>query len=200
MSPSTEKKIRFIIQNAILLSIIGGFIYIAQFDWGRTFLYLIAIPALLLIPQFFTWKDRKNFNHTFLAELEVLIFLGIMLAVLGENFLYKVVPLFDSVVHFLNGCLLTLLIVSLHHERWLDKRLSPLRTVLLAGFLPAIINEIYEFSADKLFNSNLWGDWLKPLWFDTISDVILQTAGSLIAVLILKKYFHVWLARWQAQK
>lgn len=193
----TERKIRILIQNGILFSAIIGVIYIARFDVGRALLYFIAIPALLLLPQFFVRLRKKNLNHTFLAEVELLILLGIMLAVLGENFLYDIIPYFDSVVHFLNGSILTVLIVSLNHERWLDKRFSPLKTILFAGLIPAIMNEIYEFSADHLFNTHVWGDWLKPLWIDTGSDILLQTIGSIIATIILERVFHEWVTRWK---
>lgn len=196
-----EKTVRFFIRSALILSLITGGFFAGHGDWGRTLLFMILVPLFLYLPSWFYERNHKRFfNITFLMEMELLIFVGMSLAVLGENFLYFHLPGFDSMVHFTNGALLTIFVVSLNHARWLDERLSPIKTVLLAGFLPAFVNELYEWGADSLLDTRLWGDVFKSLWIDTVSDIILQILGSIVAVFILINYFHRWLERWHNKK
>jgi len=203
MNPSTKKEkwLRLAVLNVVILSVIIGIIFLAKFDWGKMLSYLIAVPMLLLFPRWFYRKKKldRTFNHTFITEIELVFLMGVSLTVLGENFLYQNVPLFDSFVHLVNGMLLVIVIVSFNHERWLDKRFSGPKTVFFAGFLPVILNEFYEASADQLFGTKLWGDAFKPLMLDTVSDIVISTLGSVLAVIILKKYFHYWLERWRVR-
>lgn len=191
------KTIRFIVRGALVISLIAGGFYAGHGDWGRTLLFMVIVPIFLFIPSWIYERNHKTFfNLTFLAEIEFIVFIGILLAILGESFLYARLPGFDSLVHFTSGVLLTILIVSLNHKRWLDGKFSPIYAVLFGGLLPAMINEVYEWSSDIVLNTQIWGDKFKPLWIDTLSDMILETIGSILAIFILKKYFHRWMERW----
>ncbi len=194
---NVEQSIRTIVKVAIAVSVAVGFFYVARSATLQAVVYALVIPLALAFPAWFYRRHRSHtFTHTFRAELELLILIGIGLSVLGENYLYRNLLNFDSFVHLVNGGLLTLLVVSLSHHRWLDGRLSAMRTVLLAGLLPAVLNEIYELTSDALLGTHLWGDAFKPLWLDTASDVVIQTLGAVLAIMILRQYLHRWIERW----
>lgn len=193
-----------VIKHVVIGSIIIGLIAAANYKWALGLTYVIIVPALLLFPRWFYNRSRlkEKLNDIFLLETEYMFLVGVLLAALGEGFIYNTVPGFDSFVHFINGILLTIFIVSINYEQWLAGISSPIRIVLTGGVLPAVANEIYEFSADEFFFGvrRLWGDNFKPLALDTISDVTIQITGSIIAVLILKRYLPSWLKRWQRQE
>lgn len=144
---------------------------------------------------------QKNLGLIFLAEIEALVFTSMSLMILGEIFFYENIPTFDTFVHFANGVLITILVVVLNYQRWLEEKLTPTLAVLIAGLAPVLLGEIYELSSDAILGTRLWGDifWanLKPLWLDTTSDVLIQVLGSMLAVLILKRYLPLWLNRWK---
>lgn len=197
--------IKYITNGGVIASVIGSVSAFRSDNFDLGLGLLVVTPVVALAPRFLYKKYfQRDFGLLFLAEIEALVLAFLFLSIFGELVFYQNIPAFDSLVHFAAGIIITILLVAMLSERWQSGRLKPVTAVILGGFIPAILNEIYEAGADALFGSQLWGDsaWpdFKPLWTDTILDIILQTFGAALAVIIIKQYFPLWLERWRRQE
>lgn len=147
------------------------------------------IPAIL--PE--KWRDRLLPKHA-----DVLVSLYVFCAIFMAMHLdiYTLIPQWDKFLHILCGICFALL--GLHICSGLAKD-SSLPLLLLFGFCFALavgcVWEIYEFTLDRLVDSNAqhWKDGDNAGLYDTMYDMIANTLGALITLVI-----YTW--RWKRQR
>ena len=141
--------------------------------------------VLFLVPAFF----QKNFGIELPSTLEIIIMLFIFAAeILGEIGAYYVkVPLWDTMLHTVNGFLCAAvgfsLVDLLNRNNRFKFHLSPLYLSIVAFCFSMTIGmlwEMFEFSADMLFATDIQKDFVVT----KISSVALDPTLSNKAVIV----------------
>ena len=140
---------------------------------------------LFLVPAFF----EKNFGIELPSALEIIILIFIFCAeILGElGSYYTRVPMWDTVLHTVNGFLCAAVGFSLvdlinRNERF-KFQLSPLFLAIVAfcfSMTIGVLWEMFEFSADMLLKTDMQKDFV----VHTISSVTLDPNNANNAVII----------------
>ncbi|MDO4173332.1 MAG: hypothetical protein Q4D42_01085 [Eubacteriales bacterium] len=140
-------------------------------------LILFCVPNLI----------SKRFSIQIPVFLKVIIMMFIFSAeILGEvNAYYIKIPMWDTMLHTLNGFLMAAIGFSLvdifnRSERFLVK-LSPLFVAIVAfcfSMTIGVLWEFFEFSMDMLFHT----DMQKDFFVDTIHSVALNPTGANVPV------------------
>lgn len=141
--------------------------------------------VLFLVPAFF----QKNFGIELPSTLEIIIMLFIFAAeILGEIGAYYVkVPLWDTMLHTVNGFLCAAvgfsLVDLLNRNNRFKFHLSPLYLSIVAfcfSMTIGVLWEMFEFSADMLFATDMQKDFVVT----KISSVALDPTLSNKAVIV----------------
>ena len=178
--------LRLIVIAVLVLSIIGR-----RFE--NVFVCTLTL-ILLLVPAFF----QKNFGIQLPSTLEIIIMLFIFSAeILGEIGAYYVkVPLWDTMLHTVNGFLCAAvgfsLVDLLNRNNNSKFHLSPLYLSIVAfcfSMTIGVLWEMFEFGADMLFATDMQKDFVvtkissvaldptlsnKPVVIDKISEVVVN--------------------------
>lgn len=183
-----RNRISMIITNFVRLSLIVIFVWgIIEKDYSQTFLILLTFfmtyyPSIL----------EKRFGVYLPSRLEIVITLFIFAAqVLGEmNGFYDKIPWWDTMLHATSGVVLGivgfLFIYLLNEKGDANVNLSPIFVIIVAFCVAITLGvfwEIFEFSADRLLGYNMQKYRLpgQDGLVDTMSDLIVDSIGSLIA-------------------
>ena len=171
--------LRLIVLMAIVLSVIRG-------QYENVFMCVLAL-TLFLVPSFF----KRNLGIELPSVLEIIIMLFIFCSIiLGEIGCYYVkVPVWDTVLHTVNGFLCAAIGFSLvdvlnRNERF-KFNLSPLYLSIVAFCFSMTIGvmwEMYEFGADAFFSTDMQKDFV----INKISTVTLDSTLTNTPVVIDK--------------
>lgn len=170
---SNDKKTLFVY---ILLRILTIICLIRELMNGNIQNALLCILSLFLfvLPQLI----EKKFKIDFPDSLERIVYLFIFSAeILGEiNNFYGTFPLWDTALHTINGFLCASIgfsLINLLNEKTSLFNLSPLFVALVSfcfSMTVGVVWEIYEYSADMAFKS----DMQKDEYIETIRTVTLD--------------------------
>ena len=169
--------LRLFVLMAIVLSVIRG-------QYENVFMCVLAL-TLFLVPSFF----KRNLGIELPSVLEIIIMLFIFCSIiLGEIGCYYVkVPVWDTVLHTVNGFLCAAIGFSLvdvlnRNERF-KFNLSPLYLSIVAFCFSMTIGvmwEMFEFGADAFFSTDMQKDFV----INKISTVTLDSTLTNTPVVI----------------
>lgn len=177
MTKADRVKFWFQLMFQILLGGAGVFAFFTQ-NWIHL---LIAIITLFLtfLPSLIEHRYRIDFPSVF--ELIVLFFLALSLY-LGElQDFYQLFSWWDLFLHTLSGLILGMIGLALVHslnEHQVSIKLSPGFVALFAftfAIALGVMWEIFEFTIDSFFATNLQKSGL----VDTMWDLIVDSIGAL---------------------
>lgn len=174
-----EHKSTFLVYSLLqALVIIVGITAFFQQNYEHTFLCILTL-ILMTIPE----VVQLEFKIELPTTLEIIILLFIFAAeILGEIFnFYQIFPLWDTVLHTMNGFLAAAVGFSmvnlLNHTKSLEFRLSPVFVCLVAFCFSMTIGvmwEFFEFTVDH----TLGKDMQKDTWITEIRSVELDPDRS----------------------
>ncbi|MBP3579779.1 MAG: hypothetical protein J6K12_00885 [Clostridia bacterium] len=171
--------LRLIVIAAIMLSMLRG-------RYENVFVCVFAL-VLFLVPAFF----KKNLGIELPSALEVIIMLFIFCAIiLGEIGCYYVkVPMWDTMLHTLNGFLCAAigfsLVDILNRNNRFKFNLSPLYLSIVSfcfSMTIGVLWEMFEFGADIFLSTDMQKDFV----INKISSVTLDATLSNTPVIIDK--------------
>ena len=171
--------LRLIVIAAMVLSVING-------SYENLFVCTLSL-ILFLCPAFF----EKNFGINLPTTLEIVILLFIFASqILGEIGCYYVkVPMWDTMLHTVNGFLCAAigfsLVDILNRNTRFKFQLSPLFVSIVAfcfSMTIGVLWEMFEFSADMLFSTDMQKDFI----ISRISSVTLDKTLTNTPVTISK--------------
>ena len=144
----------------------------------ESLLLCILSLILLLLPAFFEEKFRVRIPTT----IEIIIYLFIYAAeILGEvNHFYTAIPIWDTMLHTLNGFLCAAIgfsLVELLNRNSKRMHLSPLYLTLVAfcfSMTVGVLWEFFEFGADQFFGLDMQKDFI----VSSIASVTLDPDNS----------------------
>jgi hypothetical protein len=154
-------------------------------------LAIIAVPFYLHVPQSEPGAMQKNYAVDTFQFFLTLAVMSNALGDLGLYQLYKVGFEFDKVIHFLNPFLAVLVVSYLLEYRFGKLRNYAIAMTVMIVLLSGIVWELFEFTADQVLGTRIYGinglnvnaDTTFDLMFDTlgaISGAVLAYATSLI--------------------
>lgn len=168
---------------------------------GPALINSIIILLISYLPRIFI-ASKFEISHKLYSLLLVSIALSLTGGLIFELYLH--LPGWDSLMHFMNGGLMTLIGISVANMilgKEKAQSLNPLFIVLFAfsfSMMLGTIWEIFEFFSDGMFNSNMqrFKDIDTGIEFigrnaiaDTMKDLILNTIGAIIVSVIT--YFDI---------
>lgn len=179
----TNKKAFTIYVVLRTLIIISGIIQIFLGNIGNVLMCFLAL-FLFTIPTFISEKYKIGIP----GMLEGLIYLFIFsAAILGEiNNFYRVIPLWDTILHTINGFIcagIGFSLIDLLNQNSDYFNISPLYVAIVAfcfSMTVGILWEFFEFSYDSVMKSDMQKDRI----VSTISSVKLNEKGENEAVVL----------------
>ena len=185
VSQIKEHKVTFAVYVVLRLIVIAVLL-LSLFDRRFENVFVCTLTLILfLVPAFF----QKNFGIELPTTLEIIIMLFIFAAeILGEIGAYYVkVPLWDTMLHTVNGFLCAAigfsLVDLLNRNNRFKFHLSPLYLSIVAfcfSMTIGVLWEMFEFSADMLFATDMQKDFV----VGRISSVSLDDTLSNKAVVL----------------
>lgn len=185
VSQIKEHKVTFAVYVVLRLIVIAVLL-LSLFDRRFENVFVCSLTLILfLVPAFF----QKNFGIELPTTLEIIIMLFIFAAeILGEIGAYYVkVPLWDTMLHTVNGFLCAAigfsLVDLLNRNNRFKFHLSPLYLSIVAfcfSMTIGVLWEMFEFSADMLFATDMQKDFV----VGRISSVSLDDTLSNKAVVL----------------
>ena len=180
-----DNKISFAVY-VVLRIIVFGILIRSAFNsqWESVFVCVLTL-ILFLLPPFV----EKTFKIRLPTTLEVIAFLFIFCAeILGEiNLYYEKIPIWDSMLHTVNGFLFAAVgfsLVDIFNKNKIFKfQLSPIFLAIVAFCFSMTIGvmwEFFEFMADFLLKTDMQKDFV----VNNLSTVLLDPAHSNSTVLI----------------
>ena len=179
ITPSKELWVRTILTVLIILCAIRQF---TNGDYQNVFICFMSL-FLLGLPRFI----EQKFDLDLPPFLEVIIMLFIFSAeILGEiNAYYQKIPMWDTMLHTINGFLMAAIGFSLvdifnRSERFLIK-LSPMFVAIVAfcfSMTIGVLWEFFEFFMDSFFSM----DMQKDRFVTVINSVALNPSGANIPI------------------
>ena len=145
---------------------------------------ILGLPALIRVKSSAPRAHEKN-RAADLTQLGLLItFIGNAAGDLGLYQLYRYGFEFDKLVHFLTpliaATLLPIILRQRFHIRWQAAFMYSFILIILLG----IAWELFEFGADKIFQTRIYGINGSDINNDTRFDLTLDIIGSLCGILI----------------
>lgn len=180
-----EHKATFAVYVVLRLFVLAA-LWLSLIDRRFENVFVCALTLVLfLVPAFF----QKNFGIELPSTLEIIIMLFIFAAeILGElGSFYVRVPLWDTMLHTVNGFLCAAigfsLVDLLNRNNRFKFHLSPLYLSIVAfcfSMTIGVLWEMFEFGADMLLQTDMQKDFV----VNTISSVSLDPTLSNKAVII----------------
>ena len=180
-----EDRISFAVYIVLRIIVLGILIRSAfNSQWESVFVCVLTL-ILFLLPPFV----EKTFKIRLPTTLEVIAFLFIFCAeILGEiNLYYEKIPIWDSMLHTVNGFLFAAVgfsLVDIFNKNKIFKfQLSPIFLAIVAFCFSMTIGvmwEFFEFMADFLLRTDMQKDFV----LNSISTVLLDPARSNSTVLL----------------
>lgn len=149
---------------------------------------IILLPRFLQVPHTDPHAEKKNHGVDVLQFCLTFALLNNALGDLGLYELYKVGFEYDKLVHFVTPLVLTVLLHKFFEERFEFSHRSALLLTFGIIFLGALSWELYEYFADLIFQTHIYGVFGTDIVRDTILDVSCGTMGTLSGLLLLLKH------------
>lgn len=155
---------------------------------------LVGASVILFIPFFFKVPlnhpnaERKNHGADILQLCLTFALMNNALGDLGLYELYRVGFEYDKVVHFLTPLVLVVLLHRFFQERFdfsFQKALFFTFFLIIGG---AGAWELYEYWADAVFQTHIYGVFGTDIWRDTILDLTYGTLGAIVGLLLILKH------------
>ncbi|MDO8443282.1 MAG: DUF2238 domain-containing protein [bacterium] len=175
-----------------LVFVIGGFVLIlGKRAWFPDFYnpiyngimafvstFLIILPRLIFKP-----KDSEQEKILDLVQAGALIVLSLSaLGGLGLFQLYKFGFQYDKLVHFVASAIFTIAAMKLCQQWYKMSFKKSIILSIIIIFLAGIAWELYEFLADVLFGTQMFGVYGQYIIKDTTWDIIMNCLGIVAAV------------------
>lgn len=183
------RKIKFWISSVFrILLIVAAILAVFNRNWIN-----LALSLLTLFLTFLPTIIQKKFSIEFPSEIEIVILVFIYASMyLGEIKSYYIkFWWWDLFLHTLSGIIFGAIgfywVYILNKERSVAIKMSPLFVAVFSFSLAMSIGaiwEIFEFSMDTLFGTNM----LKSGLVDTMWDLIVNTFGALLVSLLGYRY------------
>lgn len=168
----------------------------------RLFTAVIAVlnVMFIMIPYFIYNYTRlkKKHNIKYLFSIEFFLALALVFNAFGANNLYKQGFEYDSMLHFTNSFLVTivflLFILGVNKKifsSWIIPPLLAAGAIIIFG----ISFEFFEYYGDILFGTLMYGQLGQP--YDTLIDMSFNVLGGLTASLIIVYKHKELLKNWK---
>ena len=187
----------FIIVGAYLL------LFAQEPDWQypRFQAAISFLSALFITLPFIVYRQtslRHFYQKHFVSISEVLVTALLSLNALGALYFFNVSLEYDSLIHFINLILGTLLIFFVVGA-FLKSHTVHLRIILFfiataGAFFLGIGNEWWEHFSDAHFGTHSWGQVGQDPWYDTKNDIFSNTAGICVAAFLIFFWGGNWLS------
>ncbi len=151
---------------------------------------------LIILPQYFYSHSKKHILSSNLIDLfTVVISFGCFTNLIGTLGFYQYTTTwwYDLIIHFINPIFiftLTSLFVILYQHYFFNK--VNIVFTLIGNFLLIIFGsflwEFFEYLLDIIFGTMMFGQ-NGEIYLDTISDLVADIAGGLVATIIIYTYF-----------
>ena len=164
--------------------------------------YVLTI-LLIIFPQYLYSRSprvRKNISQNLIDVLQLVIAFASFTNLLGSLYLYKLSPdcQYDLLIHFLNPILIFsmtpiwVIIFQQHFFRHINLAFTLIGNFILVIF-GSFLWEFYESLIDSLFTAATMFGQIGEVYLDTLSDLLADFAGGLVASLLVWKYFYRYL-------
>ena len=145
---------------------------------------ILGLPTLIRVKSSVPRANEKN-RAADLTQLGLLItFIGNAAGDLGLYQLYRYGFEFDKLVHFLTpfiaAALLPIILRERFNIRWQAALMYSFSLIIICG----IAWELFEFGADKILQTRIYGINGADINNDTRLDLVLDVIGSLCGILI----------------
>ena len=162
-----------------ILVLIAALLFLLRGDF-EPFVTTLLVIVLMSAPSFV--RKRYRVYLPFALDFGIVTFIFLSLFLGGIDDLYGFIPLWDKIVHFQSGLLLSgtgfVLVYLLNESERTPIELSPGFVAVFAVVFSLAIGavwEIAEFTGDQIFHTM----WQKGL-ADTMGDLIADGAGAVI--------------------
>jgi hypothetical protein len=187
-----RKIYHFFIFSTIILGILE--IYDSRYFLG--FIFVLIAPIILFVPRnLYKIKSvRKNYNANAVLLMEAFLLI-ILINGISELKYDNDIFDYDSLNHFVNPLLITILIGLLYtllnyeyREKINNKKIAGFS--LIATIALVLLWEPFELLIDFLFKTKLVYDKFQSPFLDTSLDIAFGISGSLLGFFIIKNYWH----------
>ena len=165
-----------------------------------SFDFLILGPLFLLLPNILYRFTRiaETASPKFYTILGWIFLLGFEMEVIRGPFLRTSGLNFDSLQHFINGIIVSAVFGLLYlviQKTYFEKDVSAQRTALVVFGIMFFISfawEGVEWLVDIILGTEVFGDPVKSIVFDTTTDIALTLLGASIGSWLVYKKFLYW--------
>lgn len=169
----------FVYYGMRILVVLAAVLFLIRGDW-ESFWSTLLVVFLMSIPSFL--KQRYRFYLPFAIDFGMVLFIFLSLFLGGIDDFYGAIPLWDKLVHFQSGLLLSgtgfVIVYLLNESEQTPIDLSPGFVALFAvafSLAIGVVWEVCEFAGDAIFQST-WQNGLA----DTMWDLIADGGGALV--------------------
>jgi len=204
MSKWFQQPSKYFVTLVIYILLLSSFVFFVFGDYLKMSGYVITV-LVIMFPQYLYSKSpkvRKNITQHFIEIIQIITAFCAFTNLLGSLFLYHLSSTcqYDLLIHFLNPVLIfsvTPVFVLIFQKHFFNK--TNLVFILIGNyvlvFFCSFFWEFYESIIDSLFTgANMFGQ-IGEVYYDTLSDLIADFAGGLVASLLIYRYFYPYLLR-----
>lgn len=180
----------------IFSTIILGILEIYNDEYFLGFIFVLIAPIILFVPRhLYKIKPvRKNYNANAILLMEAFLLI-ILISGIFQLKLDQTITEFDSLIHFINPLLITILVGLLYtllnyeyREKINNKKTA--NFALLGTIVLVFLWEPLEALLDYLFKTKLIYDPIQSNILDTALDVAFGISGSLLGFFMIRNYWH----------
>lgn len=171
-------------KTIIFISTILSIVYLVFFLKAENYIMALACIAILLSPLLIVVLEKILKNKLFFSIKFTYLFMMLIASVLGSVMdLYEFIPIYDSIVHFISGVLISWCAYDIFN--YYNKDYNKLfRVIFIISFNFAVAGmwEIYEYTYDLIFHTQF-----QLGLDDTMTDIIAATAGCILYLMPNRK-------------
>lgn len=178
---------------ALIVSWLTAVIELLTVESPRMIVYLpygLIVPLLILLPRIvykFNSKINSRFSTKLVTEIELLL-LGIIVASApGSLWLHDMGIQYDRFLHFAVSFMSLPILILIFAAFGIEKRKKNLLITIPLLFLGLFAFEVYQYSVDVIFGTQLFYDAAQNIKIDVVEDIIFGIAGGLLGI-----YFYVY--------
>lgn len=154
-----------------------------------SYMFIFGFVVCSWIPFFLNWIFKLQFNIIIIICYQVFLALSLIVGSLWR--VYGMWGIYDSIVHFGSGVLISMITYSLFENCNKNNKLSLVWLFVLVfsvGVMCAGVWEIYEFVTDGIIGNNAQvfeGLVGREALRDTMTDIICGTCGSILGAVVV---------------
>ncbi len=145
---------------------------------------LIVLPSLIFTPSTSSWQAPKQKALNLLQNVLVISLLLSAAGALGLFQLYKVGFEYDKILHFIIPSLFIIVITYFNYHWYGISFRKSLIIALILVTISGFLWELFELFGDKNFGTQMLGYYGEFVSEDTFWDLIMNTLGSIVGVII----------------